>query len=95
MTEQIWEETCFTCVYNNGFFYGPGSRKITCKILSLNSGWDHSVRNYINGKKPIGGGIPIYQFRIPNTSSKYRKCSYFSSKNNKEKSEVKHNFLGV
>jgi len=69
---------------NNGFFYGSGSRKITCKLLALPSHGgsdDPQVRNYLSDG--IGGGIPKVCFRVPNSNPRYKKCDFFKEENKK------------
>lgn len=72
----IWDKTCFTCKKNGGYFYGHGSRKITCSLLNLNTGGTPEQKAIV-GKNSIGGGVPNPAFRVPNTSEKYQECPFW------------------
>ena len=77
----IWNECCFSCKHNGGYFYGPGSRMLTCSLLSLPSHGgieDPYARGYLASS--IGGGNQKGCFRVPNSNPHYQKCKFYQRK---------------
>jgi hypothetical protein len=63
MSEDKWNQTCFTCMFDSGL-YGCGTLVHQCS---------HKKKRNVTNK----GGITRFCYRVPNTHSKYEKCPYY------------------